>query len=1325
MKVILLYLLLSLLFTNVNANIGSYYFKHFQVEQGLSHNTVMASVQDKDGFIWFGTKDGLNRFDGYRFKVFRQNSTTNQSLKSNFITSLYSGKNHLWVGTDKGLFRYNKEQESFDHIEVSSNFYIREIKEDINENLWYIAGNTLYKIDQTNQHVRIYDPSDTFLASSICMDNQGSVWASSNSGMINRYDPDSDTFVGVSLFDDQVQVGNKVIEKLHYIDFTKILVGTQSDGIKLFNPISGTYTNMVSKGINDSELFVRDFLKINDRQFWVATESGVFIIDIESKDFTNLKKNYNDPYSLSDNAVYTLLKDQEGGIWAGTYFGGLNYLPKQYTPFERFFPKSDENSISGNAVREIVKDKRGKLWIGTEDAGLNRYDPTNGTFINYMLSNDPDVLTHNNIHGLLIDGEKLWVGTFFQGLYVIDIVTGKIIKKYASNQKNGKLENDFIYAISMLKTGQIVITTNAGIFGYNKERDTFESLEGFQKDLHYTSVFEDSKGNIWAGTYTDGLYVFDITNKQLSSFKKNSKESKHISSDAIHSIFEDQNNQIWITTASGLNKINQNDDSITIYTTADGLPSNVCYQIEQDEDKMLWISTSKGLVRFNPESGDIQTYTKDHGILSDQFNYRSSFMDKDGTMYFGSVKGLIKFNYRNFLKNEYLPPVFITGLQIGNDEVDIDEETSPLRRSIIFTDKVALKHNQSSFSLDVAALSFTAPEIVQYAYKLEGFDNEWIFHKTNRKISFTKVPPGKYTFLLKSSNSNGVWSDSIKRLEIHISPPFWATYWAYLIYFFAICSLIAFIIISLYNRSLHKNRERMVILEREKEKEIYNAKIKFFTNVAHEIRTPLTLIKGPLEKLQKQIHASPSEQNLLLIMEKNTSRLLELVNQLMDFRKTESKEFSLNFVKVNLVDLLEDLIYRFSPIAEQKKLTIKLEVDHKPAYAYIDREAMTKVFSNLLNNALKFSDKLVEICISSIPEDKSLAIYFKNDGSLINDADREKIFTPFYRAAASENVPGTGIGLPLATSLVELHSGTIQLEKNANLNIFKIQIPIEQQLIFDFEIEHDVLPEDGSQNEVISKTETAILIVEDNLELLDFLSQELKPYYAVYTANNGNKALDILEEKPIQLIVSDIMMPGMDGISLCQAIKSNLNHSHIPILILTAKSTLQSKIEGLESGADAYIEKPFAVEHLIAQVSNLLKNKVKVKEYYTNSPIAHLKTIAHSKADEEFLEKLNAIIYGNLTNPNLNVDLLADNFNMSRPTLYRKIKAISDLTPNELINLARLKKAAELLSSSDYKIYEVADLVGYNSQNSFTRNFHKQFGMTPTEYTNSYLTKAR
>lgn len=1311
----LIYLLLVIPFSFCNAQ--PYYFRHYQVENGLSNNTVYCSIQDKQGFLWFGTKDGLNRFDGYSFKIFRHEQQDVNSIASNMVHGLSLDKDgSFWVATDQGLDKYNPQTERFTHITKNLNA-IRYILNDSYGNCWFVSRGALMKYDKKTATIIDYKPYQHFEASSIAINN-GDVWVSSTGGAISKLDTTRKVFKSYSVFDRSQGVTSTFIEKIYAIGNNKIFIGTTSQGLKEFDCITGTYTDLLTYNTNKTAIYVRDFARYSDNQFWIATESGVFIYDVAKNSFTNLTKKFNDPYSISDNAVYTLYKDVEGGIWAGTYFGGLNYYPKQYSTFNKYYP-GPENSLIGNVVREICKDKYGNLWLGTEDNGLNKLSPDKRTWTHYF----PGVkngITNTNIHGLLANDNELFIGTFERGLDILDIPTGKVVKYYLAGKGKNDLKSNFIICFIKTRSGSILIGTTQGLYKYNADVKNFTLIEKVHSHDFVYSLLEDHNGRIWVGTVHDGIYIYDADKNTGGRFDHQFTLKHELNNTTVNGLFEDSNHNIWIATEGlGLWKYTPATKAYKFYDLSNGFPSNYVFRVLEDDKKNVWVSTTRGLISLNINSDVIKIYTKASGLLSDQFNYNSAFKDVDGTMYFGCVKGMVSFNPSAFKENNFVAPVYITGFQVHNQEILVKGSDSLLSRSIIATKKIDLNYNQSSFSIDFAALSFPSPEMTQYKYMMKGLDKGWTNLKSNRKVYFTQLQPGHYTFVVKAANNNGIWAAKETTLEINIAPPFWESVWAYIVYALLIALTIYYLLNQYHTRNRLKNKRLIEILESDKEKQIYNAKIEFFTNVAHEIRTPLTLIKGPMEKVIKRAEHVPDIQNNLKIMEKNTNRLLDLTNQLLDFRKTETNGFSLSFVKTDITELIEDIFLRFKPMAEQKSQRYVITHLDKSFYAFVDIEAFTKIISNLINNAIKYGTSAIEVeLLKTEPNDSTFTIEIRNNGHIVPYEMREKIFEPFFRMKESEKQIGTGIGLSLSRSLAELHKGVLVLNKSINdFNIFNLTLPIHQEKEFDL---HNT-PDNYELTDTIKEDnfdfmKPIILLVDDNPEILDFIADDLNDKYAVIKALNGQEALDMIEIENIQLIVSDVMMPVIDGFELCKRIKTNFDYSHIPIILLTAKNTLQSKIEGLEVGADAYIEKPFSPEHLQVQIANLLINRNKIKDHFASSPLANIKTMAYSKPDESFLDKLNAVINHNIQNPDLDVEHIANLMNMSKPTLYRKVKAISNLTINELINITRLKAAAKLLEDGDYKVYEVANMVGYSSQSHLGRNFLKQFGTTPTEY---------
>lgn len=1037
---------LLLLFTFCCVNGQSYYFTHYQVENGLSNNAVICSLQDHNGFLWFGTKDGLNRFDGYSFKIFRNDAGDSNTIGSNYIYSLHEDRSGvLWVGCDRGLFAYDATTESFRKVPGAPATEILDIQGDTNGGIWFISRLILYYYQPSTGTLQTFDQPGHLSVSSVCATAGGDLWLSSSTGTIHKLAAGGPAATGYDVFDHSGATGNNWIEKIYDAGNGSILVGTSKQGAKLFDTRTGLYKDILSHTEDDPEIFVRDFIRQSESEYWIATESGLFIYNDLTGKYIHLKKNYNDPYSISDNAIYTFCRDKEGGIWAGTYFGGINYFPKPYTRFRKFFPQPGGHSISGNAVREIVNDGQGNLWIGTEDAGLNKMQLSSGIFT-HDNNSQPFHLSSTNIHGLLVYGNELWVGTFHRGLDVLDIKTGRRLRHYSSATHN--LRSDFIYCFLKTKKGKLLVATDRGLTWYNPEKDNFDDIDAAPENF-YTILHEDRFGTIWAGTYADGVHWFNPQTGKSGHFRYELGKPGSLGGNRVNWIFEDSNQQLWIATEGGFCKFDTASQTFTVYTTKNGFPGNIMYAALEDGKHNFWISTSKGLVRFTPANGNITVFTRAHGLLNDQFNYNSAYKDPDGRMYFGSVKGMISFHPDEFIKNNFILPVYITGFQVYDRELEINKDGSPLQQSITYTKTITLSHNQSSFSIDFAALSYTAPDMTEYAFRMEGLNKDWTYLKTNRKAYFTNLSPGTYIFNVKASNSGGDWKCRPASLVIEILPPFWASPWAYLLYIVAATAIVLLVIRGYHRRTEEKNRRKLEMLEHEKEKEIYQAKIEFFTNVAHEIRTPLTLIKGPMELIIKQIETVPAASNNLQIMKRNIDRLLDLTTQLLDFRKTETKGFSLSFVKANIAELITDAYVRFKPTAEQKRLAFTM--DYPGAlYAYVDTEAFNKIMSNLLDNAVKYAESRVHIeLVKAGGQDTSFSVEIANDGYLIPAAMKEKIFESFFRINESGEQAGTGIGLALSRSLAELHKGSLYLKEPAGqMNVFVLELPVHQEIEF-------------------------------------------------------------------------------------------------------------------------------------------------------------------------------------------------------------------------------------------------------------------------------------
>ena len=1302
-----------------------YYFKNLSIRNGLSQNTVNAILQDRKGFMWLGTKDGLNRYDGLSFRKFKHDAANPRSIGNSFITSLYEDFNgNIWVGTDAGVYIYYPEKEAFEEFDCQSlektriERSVSMIAGDKQGRVWIaVEAQGMFCYDARQKLLRNYPLSE--ISSNIkcfTFDSGGTLWLGFyGDGLYYSKDNLATVHPYGSPEDGKREFEGGVITKIVQGNYNCLYIGSVKEGVSELNLTSGQVRNLLAIDESGESIFCRDLLPYSDNELWIGTESGIYIYNLRTAQFIHLRASLYDSYSLSDNAIYALYKDREEGLWIGSYFGGVDYYPRQYTYFAKYYPKNIANSLHGKRVREFCRADDGTLWIGTEDGGLNHFNPKTKEFHFFEPS-----AGFTNIHGLCMDGSHLWVGTFSKGLRVIDTRTGVILRTYTEGHTSHSLNDNSIFSICRTSAGEIYLGTLFGLLRYNRTQDNFDRIPELNGKFVY-DIKEDSYGNLWLATYANGAYCYDVSARRWKNYVFDAEDEKSLPYDKVLSVFEDSYRQIWLTTqGGGFCLFHPDTETFTRYGLKDGLPNDVVYQIVEDDDRFLWLTTNNGLVRFDPKTMEMKVFSTANGLPTNQFNYRSGFKDEAGNIYLGSINGFVAFDPRTFAENRQVPAVAITDFLLFNKEVPVGETYSPLKSSITFSDKVVLTADQNSFSFRIAALSYQAPRMNKLMYKLEGFDEGWLTIGESPLVTYSNLGYGDYVFKVKASNSDGVWNEQETSLHLSILPPFYLSGWAYCFYVLFFMGCLVCVIFYFKRRNYRKQHRQMEMLEQEKEREVYHAKIDFFTNVAHEIRTPLTLIKGPLENiiLKKEVDSETKED--LYIMKQNTERLLNLTNQLLDFRKTETRGFRLNFTECDVVAVLRETYLRFTSLAKQKGLDFILELPQECFMADVNQEALTKIISNLLNNEVKYASTYLRISLET--DEKVFHIRTFNDGEMIPDTMKEEIFKPFVRLDKEDEVTtGTGIGLALSRSLAELHQGSLMMEKGEEVNCFCLTLPVNQDSTITLSAENVSQVEENSCGWEQEETDTKekkpmILVVEDNPDMLAFIRKQLTTEYSVLTAMNGIEALAVLDNHYVNLVVSDVMMPQMDGFELCKTIKSDLSYSHIPVVLLTAKTNIQSKIEGLELGADAYIEKPFSVEYLLANISSLIHNREKLRQTFAKSPFVAANTMALTKADEEFIWKLNDIIQANLHNPEFSMEDMADALKMSRSSFYRKIKGVLDLSPNEYLRLERLKQAAQLLKEGKSRVNEICYTVGFNSPSYFSKCFLKQFGVLPKDF---------
>lgn len=1297
---------LALTITCLSAN--EYYFKQYHVEDGLSNNIVTSCLQDTRGFMWIGTREGLNRFDGYNFRTFRDTDNGPKPIGNSWILDLaLDPGGTMWVGTYIGIYKYNENEENFDVIPFCKGMKAKNLVFDADGNLWVILDGKLVKYNVQLDDYQTFNIPDNGVLSAFCYTSTEKIWMVLSNGMLYQFDITNGEFTGFDLFSHSPGTKVRNLTSIYpTVSEDKLFVGTTSYGAKLFDINTMSYKDIMSQESVEDEISVNDFVQTTPTEVWIATESGLFIYDMVGETSTLYENTIRDPFSLSTSHLFALCKDKENGIWIGTYAGGINYY-SPYQPFRKYYASPDKNDLKGDIVHDVTTDQFGNLWIATEDAGLNKYNPQTGKYTHFDVKPAGQGISHKNLHGLVADGNRLWVGSA-RGIDLIDIPSGRVTNRYQIADSRA------IVIMKKLPNGMILAGTSNGMFRYNSLDDQFEPMPQFPSRVRIQSIMEDHAGVIWAGTFNRGLYYYNPADNTHGKFAIDTISTNN--DNTINDIHEDKDHNLWFATQAGLKKYDRATGRVERYTVKSGMQGNITFRILSDDNGHLWVSTTNGLVRLNPRTNEIKVFKKEHGLITNQFNYNSSWKDERGTLYFGMVKGLVSFHPDDIRDVSEGAQVYFTNLTIFDKKVN----TGNLSVPVAFSKHIDLKNNQSSFKIEFSSLSYIAPAIIEYAFCLEGLQDDWIELGNTHSVTFTKLPPGTYTLKVRGRNISGNWNDVPSVLAISVAPPWFLSHTARIFYFLVILGIGVIGIRSFIRRNRKKVEQKITQMAYLKEKELQQAKINFFINIAHEIRTPLTLITGPLEKVIKKCVLPDDAQNYLSIMEKNAKRLLQLADQLLDFRDTELQGYQFNFENKNIIQILQDNFNRFKEAAEENNLEFELTTDTKSLFIQMNEDAFVKIISNLFLNAIKYAKSKIQVKFSFSPGDKYLVIDVVNDGQNIPVGVKDKLFEPFFRGENAEFKPGTGLGLPIAKSLAELHSGTLELVDTDEKSItFRLKLPVNHA---ENDQEDGLVPVIGAQKEVhahafaFEANRPTILVVEDNEEMKDFIASEINSAYNVVTAKDGIEALAVLKDSSVQLIVSDIMMPVMDGLTMLKKIKTELEYSHIPVILLTAKNTVQSRLEGLEYGADAYIEKPFTLDILMAQIHNLLDNRVHLRNHYFNSPIANLKSMAHTKADEVFLEDLNEIIFQNISNPKLDVEMIAKNMNMSRPTLYRKIKAISDMSPNELIRISRLKTAAELILQNKLSLSEISEKVGFSSQSYFSRSFSKQFEINPSEF---------
>ncbi len=1360
-------LLWAISFSSVTAQ-QRFHFRHLSTGDGLSQGSVISMAQDDKGLLWFGTRDGLNIYDGKNFTVYRNDPKDSTTISNNDVLDvLVDDQGDLWIGTYNGLNRYCYSEGRFYQFFNSkndpkslANNSVWTLCQTTNGELWVGTGGgvNVYKDGQFQRIVN--NPNDPESLSKnyaveVFQDSGGQIWVGTSNGLNRLISRGEDGFKFERYYaevDNPNALHNNFVQVINEDEQGNLWLGTRG-GLHKYDQEANRFTRFLHGEANESTISHNDVRSLTfdqDGTLWVGTYNGLNKMSIEGE-FTRITNDPNIPHSLSKNTIKSTFMDRKGTLWVGVYYGGINMLDETNGNFTNYEHRPSGNGLSYDVVSSVVEGSNGQVYIGTEGGGINFLNPSTGKVSS--LSTDNSGLSNNNIKALFLDHQDLWVGTLSRGIDIYNTRTGKFTTHYST--QNGLVHNS-VYAILRENDSLMWIGTFGG--GLHLFNQNTQQLRIFQHDINEPTgisdnqvrlICRDGQGNLWVGTQygLNLLHAEDISNGNYE-FERYFYDDQKKSGEDILVIYEDGQERIWVGTyESGLSLYDPMERKFVSYQLFDASQgvSNVVHGILEDEDHNLWVSSNHGITRVNLTDSSKLTFDQSDGLVSNEFNNNSSYKSSDGRMYFGGPQGLTAFYPQNIKTNHYAPNTVITDFKVYNQSVKVGAEDGILSKSIIETDRLTLDYDQAIFSIEFAIPNFINPDKNRYQYRLSGLEDHWnITSKTT--ATYTIQRPGTYTFEVKGANNDGIWSDEITSLQITVNPAPWRTWWAFVIYMVIVIVSLYLLTSIILSRSRLRHQLELEHLEHERQQSIHQMKLRFFTNISHEFRTPLTLILGPLEQILQEYRGSNKVYKQLKVMEKNSVRLLKLVNQLLDFRKFENQHEKLQAGEGNVVKFVEEIFLSFKQYAKIHNITYELEKVDESIVVWYDRDKMERVFYNLISNAFKYTPESGEIRVKVWQEAGQMKCTISDTGIGLDQEHIDRIFDRFYEVQDTMASPkhkhqkGTGIGLAIARSVVEMHSGSIAVESKKGIGTtFTICLPqgdahlTDDQRIRDFKDSEDLStyheinrPEmeesekDQTQLAMADESLPCILVVEDNDPVRKFIVDVFRDSYRVEEAANGmegfKKAVQIVPD----LVISDVMMPKMDGIEFCYQAKSNLKTSHIPFILLTARTSLIFKFEGLESGADEYINKPFNVKELKLKARNLINTFHKMRDKFSDESIVKPAEITVSSIDEKLLKRALAIVEENISNEFFNIQLFSSELGVSRTMLFTKVKAWTNLTPNEFIHSMRMKRAAQILEQNKVTISEVSYQVGFNNPKYFSKCFQKYHGSTPSEYAGKF-----
>jgi signal transduction histidine kinase/ligand-binding sensor domain-containing protein/DNA-binding response OmpR family regulator len=1384
-----------------------YNFRNISVKDGLSHSDVTSVVQDQQGFLWIGTLAGINKYDGYELKGFSNKKFLLESVFKNRINKLKLNKDLIWLATEGGIDCFNIKKEEYVAITWELKSKTFKISNKV-LSLFILPKNKLIVSTLKGLYVfQVIKEADGIVLKEIVVknnrfkngfidiqtDNRGVHWLLTQRELFVLKESEKKVdFKKVNLIASDKKVN--VYFGFYVKDDKNLFVGVENGFLKATkkninnsNPtLSATFyeiKNPLVKKQNksNSRFTINSFEKGINNSIWLGSSYGL-IECIQEKGSFDYNFYNRDKDNLSRSGVLSLFKDKAGCLWMSNYEGGLNYTDLYQKKFYSLtYDNASTNSLPESYVRAITEDNIGNIWIGTEKSGLCYYNFKTSKFTHYKhFDNDPNSVSSDGIRSLLIDSNnRLWVGTV-DGISIYLKDKNRFFNITSNGPINKSITNDVIFSLSEDKFGNIWAGSWQNGLNRINFKDEFnykiEKIDEFNRSMYglsssiITFILADKNDpDVFVGTDKGLNRIFlypDGTIKSIKNYSGNQSQKNSLSSNFVWPIIRENDSILWVgTLGGGLNKVTFIKNfklgyKAKVYSTDQGAPSNDIESIlYNDKEKNLWIGGA-GLSKFEIADKQFVNYDHDDGLVGNSFKVGSAHKGNSGRFYFGSTDGLTFFYPSQIKTNSYPSRIILTDLVINNKPVQVsnqDDEKPVIEKAIQFVEEITLNHLQNNFQIYFSSDHFVNPNKVKFKYKLIGYDKDWVFvGAKNRKASFTNLAYGDYVFQVTCTNSDGEWTRDIKTLRISVLAPWWYTQWAKLGYFvlFIVFLVIGFLAIVRWFK-LKKAYEISIIEEKQKE-ELYQLRAQFFTNISHEFKTPLTLIFNPLEKLINKDITSENQRNAYYqLMFKNAKRLLKLINELIDYRKVSVNAYKLDIENNDLVDFIKDIEGYFGTTIKKKTVHFLFENNLKSSQLQFDKTVLEKIFFNIVGNALKFiSDSgNISITISDAPfledkkysnkivldsdfeADKYIYISIEDNGMGIDSEKINHIFDGFFQGNKNTDpLSGSGIGLTLVKSLVELHKAKLTVLSEPNVGAkFVLELPdidyftVFPELLTNSSVKLSGKPfstfespiEEIKVNKInfdIDYNKPILLLVEDNEELRDFIRDDFQEDYLILEASNGEEALELLQMNNIQLIISDITMPKMDGIELCKKVKESSLYNRIPFILLTAKYKIENQIEGMQSGADIYIPKPFSLDVLKLNVFNILKSRKELKEMIVVNTFEEARKVTSENSDDKFIKLLMDTIDENIEDVNFDVEKLSKLLGYSKSSLYTAVKSITSESIGSMIRTIRLKKAAQILSSSDLSIIQVMEKVGMQSQSHFTKSFKKQFGVNPSEF---------